>query len=88
MGYWLSNTAARYLKGYIMKQVNLTDHQIAELIKEKCLKIRSSEGVQLGTNYYNNDDFSFELLIVLDNKTMEKKVFTCESDSVYNIDIE
>lgn len=71
-----------------MKQVNLTDHQIEELIKEKGLKIRSSEGVQLGTNYYNNDDFSFELLIVFDNKTLEKKVFTCESESVYNIDIE
>lgn len=71
-----------------MKNLNLTDHEISALIKVHNLKLRSSEGVTLATNYYNNDDFSFELLVILNNSTGEKQTYTCDSDSVYNIEID
>ena len=71
-----------------MKNLNLTDHQISALINKHNLKLRSSEGVTLVTNYYNNDDFSFELLVIINNSTGEKQIYSCESDSIYNIQID
>lgn len=58
-----------------MKTTNMTDHQIAKFIKANNLVLRSSEGCTLGTNYYNNNDLSVELLIVFNNSTMEKQVY-------------
>lgn len=69
-----------------MKTLQLTDHQIAELIEKHSLKLRSSEGCVIATNYYNNDDLSFELLIVINNRTCEKVVYLAESESIYNLD--
>jgi len=70
-----------------MENLNLTDHQIKNLIDLHELKLRSSEGVTLATNYYSNDDLSFELLIIFNNTTCEKLIYTCENESIFNIDI-
>ncbi len=75
------------IKGKIqMKNLNLTDHQIAELIEKHGLILRSQEGVTLSTSYYSNSDLSFELLIILNNTTLEKATYTATNESIYNID--
>lgn len=61
-----------------MKTVNMTDHQLAKFIKDNSLVLRSSEGCTLGTDYYNNNDLSVELLIVFNNSTMEKQIYIIE----------
>lgn len=76
-------------KGKIqMKNLNLTDHQIAELIEKHGLILRSQEGVTLSTSYYSNDDLSFELLVILNNTTLEKETYTATNESIYNIDLD
>lgn len=70
-----------------MKQLQVTDQQLAKIIKQNDLKLRSSEGCTLAANYYNNSDLSVELLVLLNNSTGEKAVYIVKGRSIYDLDI-
>lgn len=49
-----------------------TDHQLAKIIKDHDMKLRKDSLV----NYYHNDNFTMEILIVFDNANNSKTIYS------------
>ena len=63
-------------------KVTLTDHQLAEIVRKNQLKLNNSHG----SNYYHNDNFSIELLIIFDNAKPARNVFAT-FDTIKTLDL-
>lgn len=53
---------------------NITDHQLAKIIKDHSMTLRQDHLV----SYYHNDNFTIEILVVFDNSNNTRSVYISE----------
>lgn len=63
-------------------KINLTDHQLAAIVKKNNLKLTK----KWGSNYYYNHNFSIELLVIFDNAKPSRNVFA-NTDTIKTLEL-
>ena len=60
-----------------IKKSKITDHQLAQIIKNHNMT-RNNRKETENVNYYHNDNYSIEILVIFDNSNNTRSIYISE----------
>lgn len=60
-----------------IKKSNISDHKLAEIIKFHDMK-RNERKETENINYYHNDNYTIEILVIFDNSNNKRTIYISE----------
>ncbi len=60
-----------------IQKSKITDHQLAQIIKGRDMK-RNDKKESENVNYYHNDNYTIEILVIFDNSNNTRSIYISE----------